>query len=179
MRRMWIGVFCLWLAGCSAAAEATPAGGAQPLPDLGPAPELTTDTWLNTDRPLRLADLRGRVVLVEMWTFGCINCRRLTPYVQAWHDAYAGEGLVVIGNHYPEFEHERDLDRLRAAVTELGVTYPVTQDNDGQTWRAYRNRYWPTIYLVDKRGRLRYQHIGEGAYTETEAAIRALLEEPA
>lgn len=174
-----MGVLSLLLAGCSASLEATPTTGAPRLPDLGPAPELTTDTWLNTDHPLRLADLRGQVVLVEMWTFGCINCQRLVPHVQRWHEAYAGEGLVVIGNHYPEFDYERDLEGLRAALSELEVTFPVAQDNDGATWRAYRNRYWPTTYLVDKRGRLRYQHIGEGAYAETEAAIRALLEEPA
>ncbi|MBP7693455.1 MAG: hypothetical protein KA764_16150 [Anaerolineales bacterium] len=90
---------------------------------------------------------------------------------------YAERGLVVIGNHYPEFGFERDLDNLRAAVVELDVPYPVAQDNDGATWRAYRTRYWPTLYLIDKRGDLRYTHIGQGAYDETEAAIRSLLSE--
>ena len=90
---------------------------------------------------------------------------------------YAERGLVVIGNHYPEFGFERDLDNLRAAVVELDVPYPVVQDNDGATWRAYRTRYWPTLYLIDKRGDLRYTHIGQGAYDETEAAIRSLLSE--
>jgi thiol-disulfide isomerase/thioredoxin len=147
------------------------------LPDLGPAPELTAETWLNTEHPLRLADLGGKVVLLEMWTFGCINCQRVIPHLQAWHDSYASQGLVVIGNHYPEFAYERDPDELGQALERLGVTYAVSQDNDGATWRAYGNRYWPTLYLIDKRGRLRYQHIGEGAYSGTESAIQSLLAE--
>jgi len=148
------------------------------LPDLGPAPELTNETWLNAEGPLRLADLGGKVVLLEMWTFGCINCQRVVPHIQAWHEAYASQGLVVVGNHYPEFARERDIDSLRQAVDQLGVTYAVAQDNEGATWRAYNNHYWPTLYLIDKRGHLRYQHIGEGAYAETEAAIQSLLDEP-
>jgi thiol-disulfide isomerase/thioredoxin len=148
------------------------------LPDLGPAPELTNETWLNAEGPLRLADLGGKVVLLEMWTFGCINCQRVVPHIQAWHEAYASQGLVVVGNHYPEFARERDIDSLRQAVDQLGVTYAVAQDNEGATWRAYNNHYWPTLYLIDKRGHLRYQHIGEGAYAEAEAAIQALLAEP-
>jgi thiol-disulfide isomerase/thioredoxin len=147
------------------------------LPDLGPAPELTNETWLNVGGPLRLADLGGSVVLLEMWTFGCINCQRVIPHVQAWHETYGPQGLVVIGNHFPEFSSERDLAALGRAVERLGVTYAVAQDNDGATWRAYDNHYWPTLYLIDKQGRLRYQHIGEGAYDETEAAIQALLAE--
>jgi thiol-disulfide isomerase/thioredoxin len=161
-------------------AEALTAGSSvqiPDLPDLGPAPELTNETWLNVESPLRLADLGGKVIRLEMWTFGCINCQRVIPHVQAWHEAYASEGLVVIGNHFPEFAHERGLDALGQAVERLGVTYAVAQDNDGATWEAYRNRYWPTLYLIDKQGRLRYQHIGEGAYAETEAAIQALLAE--
>ena len=148
------------------------------LPDLGPAPELTNESWLNAEGPLRLADLGGKVVLLEMWTFGCINCQRVVPHIRAWHEAYASQGLVVIGNHFPEFAHERDLDALRRAVERLGATYVVAQDNDGATWRAYNNHYWPTLYLIDKRGHIRYQHIGEGAYAETEAAIQSLLDEP-
>jgi thiol-disulfide isomerase/thioredoxin len=171
-------------AGCAATAAAqSPSTPGRPsteipaLPDLGPAPELTNDSWLNVDRPLRLADLEGKIVLLEMWTFGCINCQRVIPHVQAWHEAYRERGLVVIGNHFPEFAYEKDLEALREAVGRLGVTYPVAQDNDGATWRAYRNGYWPTLYLIDHHGRLRYQHIGEGAYAETEAAIQALLAE--
>ena len=147
------------------------------LVNYGPAPELTNTVWLNTVRPLRLAELRGQVVLIDMWTFGLINCRNVLPSLRGWHQTYAEQGLVIIGNHYPEFGFERDLDNLRAAVLELEVPYPVAQDNEGATWRAYRTRYWPTLYLIDKRGDLRYTHIGEGAYDATEAAIRSLLSE--
>lgn len=179
MRLLLVSVFAVLVSGCSTAAAPQPIPEAASLPNLGAAPELTSDTWLNTEAPLRLAGLRGQVVLVEMWTFGCINCQRVIPHLQAWHEEYSGQGLVVIGNHFPEFDFERDLHALRKAVASRGITFPVAQDNDGETWRAYHNRYWPTIYLVDKQGRLRYEHIGEGAYDETEAAIQALLREPA
>jgi hypothetical protein len=98
--------------------------------------------------------------------------------LREWHHAYGDHGLVIIGNHYPEFNSERDLDNLKEALVRLDVPYPVAQDNDGGTWRAYKNRYWPSLYLIDKWGRIRYTHIGEGAYQETEAAIQALLAEP-
>jgi cytochrome oxidase Cu insertion factor (SCO1/SenC/PrrC family) len=98
--------------------------------------------------------------------------------LRKWHNTYAEQGLVIIGNHYPEFSHEADLDNLRAAVEELNIPYAVAQDNDRATWGAYDNRYWPTLYLIDKQGRIRYTYIGEGAYAETEAAIQALLAEP-
>lgn len=158
-------------------AEATVDIGAAKLKDLGRAPELTNDVWLNSDRPLRLEELRGKVVLLDMWTFGCINCQHVIPSLRGWYQTYGDQGLVVIGNHYPEFGYEEDLGNLKDALVRLDVPYPVAQDNDGKTWRAYRNRYWPTLYLIDKRGHLRYQHIGEGAYEETEQAIRALLAE--
>lgn len=147
------------------------------LPDLGAAPELENDVWLNTSQPLRLADLRGQVVLLEMWTFGCINCKHVIPKLREWHDEYTSEGLVIIGNHYPEFAYEADLDNLKAAVDELEIQYAVAQDNEGRTWRAYENHYWPALFLIDKNGRIRYQHIGEGAYDQTEDAIRLLLAE--
>lgn len=149
-----------------------------PLPDLGEAPELSNETWLNVDGPLRFSDLQGKVVLLHMWTFGCINCKRTIPYIQEWHETYADQGLVVIGNHYPEFDYERDLGRLAQAVNDLGITYAVAQDNERKTWGAYNNRYWPTLYLIDKAGHIRYIHIGEGRYAETESAIQALLAEP-
>ncbi len=98
--------------------------------------------------------------------------------MREWHQQYAGQGLVIIGNHYPEFAHEKDLDNLKDAIQRLNVPYAVAQDNEGKTWRAYHNHYWPALYLIDKRGHIRYQHIGEGAYAETEAAIQALLAEP-
>ena len=97
--------------------------------------------------------------------------------MREWHKDYKDQGLVLIGNHYPEFSHEKDLENLKQAVSELGIEYPVAQDNDGSTWRAYNNHYWPTLYLIDKKGNLRYVHIGEGAYDETEAAIQTLLAE--
>jgi hypothetical protein len=99
------------------------------------------------------------------------------PSLREWHQKYASQGLVVIGNHYPEFPHERDLDNLREAVAELDVPYAVAQDNEGETWRAYNSRFWPTLYLIDKRGKIRYSHIGEGSYNVTEAAIQTLLSE--
>ncbi len=147
------------------------------LPDLGPAPELTNETWLNVDKPLRLADLRGKVVIVEMWTLGCINCQHVIPSLKEWYSQYKDQGLVIIGNHYPEFDYEADFNNLKEAVARYGIQYPVAQDNDGATWRAYKNQYWPTLYLVDKQGHIRYVHIGEGSYKETEDNIKALLEE--
>ena len=98
--------------------------------------------------------------------------------MREWHNTYADQGLVIIGNHYPEFSHEADLENLKAALERFEIPYPVAQDNDRATWSAYNNRYWPTLYLIDKKGQIRYTHIGEGAYAETEAAIQALLAEP-
>lgn len=147
------------------------------LRDYGPAPEISGDSWLNTDVPLRLNNLKGKVVLLDMWTFGCINCIHIIPSVRDWHDKYAADGLVIIGNHFPEFSYEHDIANIREAIVRLDVPYAVTQDNSGTTWSAYNNRYWPTVYLIDKQGHLRYQHIGEGAYDQTEAAIQDLLKE--
>jgi thiol-disulfide isomerase/thioredoxin len=147
------------------------------LPDLGPAPELTNSIWLNTDSPMRLAALRGKVVALEMWTFDCINCQHVIPALKAWYASYRDKGFVLIGNHFPEFSRERDLANLKQAVAVAGITYPVAQDNEGTTWHAYRNNYWPALYLIDKRGRIRYVHVGEGAYDQTEANIQSLLAE--
>jgi len=148
------------------------------LPIIKPAPELHEGIWLNTDVPLKLEALRGQVVLLEMWTFGCINCIRTLPYVSEWHSLYKDEGLVVIGNHYPEFDWEADLANLRESLNRLEVDYPILQDNDRETWSEYNNRYWPTIYVIDKQGNIRYTHIGEGRYEQTEQAIIDLLAEP-
>ena len=147
------------------------------LPDLGIAPELTNDTWLNVDAPLRLANLRGKVVIVEMWTFGCINCKNVMPSLKEWHSKYNDAGLVIIGNHFPEFSYEQDLENLKTAIAQNDIQYAVVQDNDGATWQAYKNIYWPALYLIDKQGRIRYIHIGEGNYKETEQNIQTLLAE--
>jgi len=193
MRAVWKAtsvLVCLGLAACGAAGVGSvtlvednpptsqPTLAPVALEDLGPAPELNNQVWLNTDQPLRLEDLRGKVVLLDMWTFGCINCRHVIPSLRGWYQSYGDKGLVVIGNHYPEFGYEADLDNLKQALVDLDVPYPVAQDNQGETWRAYKNRYWPALYLIDKRGHIRHRHIGEGAYAETEAAIQTLLAEP-
>ena len=112
-----------------------------------------------------------------MWTFDCINCRNVIPSLRDWYTKYRDKGLVVIGNHFPEFDYERDLGNLKDAIQRLNVPYAVAQDNDGATWRAYGTRYWPTWFVIDKRGHLRYTHIGEGAYVETEQVIQDLLKE--
>jgi thiol-disulfide isomerase/thioredoxin len=143
------------------------------------APELAQISgYVNTD-PLTIADLRGKVVLVDFWTYSCINCIRTIPYLNAWHDKYADDGLVIVGVHTPEFEFEKDPDNVRAAVEKFGIEYPVAQDNDKGTWKAYENRYWPRKYLIDNEGYIRYDHIGEGAYAETEKVIQSLLGERA
>jgi thiol-disulfide isomerase/thioredoxin len=156
-----------------------PAGGvAVPLEDLGPAPELTGITaWINTP-PTTLADLRGKVVLVHFWTFGCINCIHVQPYVKAWFDRYAADGFVVLGVHTPELSFERDLGNVRQAVAQDGVRFPVAFDPDFATWNAYRNSYWPAFYFVDRAGRIRHVHFGEGDYDGSEAVIQELLAEP-
>ena len=161
----------------SGSSTAPPTAAAH-YPDMGLAPELTNQVWINSPQPLRLAGLRGKVVLLDMWTFECINCQHVVPYLEGWYQKYSAEGLVVIGNHFPEFPYERDLGNLKDAVKQQGITYPVDQDNDGATWNAYSNKYWPTMYLIDKHGHIRYMTIGEGNYAATEAAIKALLQEP-
>ena len=135
--------------------------------------------WLNTagGRPLALRELRGTVVLIDFWTYSCINCLRTLPHVKAWDHAYRRSGLVIVGVHSPEFAFERVPDNVRSAVRRLGVRYPVALDNDFATWRAYSNNYWPAKYLIDKAGRVRFTHFGEGAYDETETRIRQLLGE--
>lgn len=150
---------------------------ASALKDYGLAPELHNKVWLNVEHPLRLADLRGKVVLLEMWTFDCINCQHVMPALKGWHQKYSDQGLVIIGNHYPEFANEAKLDNLKQAVQRFEIPYAVAQDNDGATWNAYDNRYWPALYLIDKNGHIRYVTIGEGAYDETESAIKTLLAE--
>ncbi|WP_305806474.1 cytochrome c biogenesis protein DipZ [Stenotrophomonas sp. YIM B06876] len=147
------------------------------LADLGPMPSLAGATlWLNSP-PLTTAGLRGKVVLVDFWTYSCINCLRALPYVRAWAEKYAKQGLVVIGVHAPEFAFEKDPGNVRDAVRELGIHYPVALDNDYAIWRAFNNQYWPAHYFIDARGRIRYAHFGEGEYDRSEAVIRQLLRE--
>ena len=147
------------------------------LPVIGTAPEFAGVTaWLNSE-VLSMDKLRGRPVLIDFWTFGCINCIRTLPHVRAWHDAYAPHGLVVVGVHTPEFKHEYVEENVRESLPSRGVIWPVAMDNGYKTWRAYNNRFWPHKFLIDQEGRIRYHHIGEGAYQETEKAIRALLAE--
>ncbi|KRG42879.1 cytochrome C biogenesis protein [Stenotrophomonas pictorum JCM 9942] len=147
------------------------------LADLGPMPPLAGATlWLNSP-PLDNAALRGKVVLVDFWTYSCINCLRALPYVRAWSDKYAAQGLVVVGVHAPEFAFEKDPGNVRRAVRELGIGYPVALDNDYAIWRAFNNQYWPAHYFIDANGRVRYRHFGEGNYARSEAVIRQLLRE--
>ncbi|WP_455377198.1 redoxin domain-containing protein [Petrachloros mirabilis] len=140
------------------------------------APDITNSTWLNSD-PLRLGDLKGKVVMVEFWTFGCYNCRNVEPYVKQWHRKYADRGFVVIGVHSPEFLHERDIDNVKRYLQEHDIRFAVPIDNDFSTWNKYGNRYWPAMYLIDKRGVIRHIRAGEGGYEETERLIQALLAE--
>lgn len=132
--------------------------------------------WLNSP-PLTPAQLRGKVVVVDFWTYSCINCLRALPYVRAWAEKYRGSGLVVIGVHAPEFAFERDERNVRRAVRDLGITYPVVLDNDLAIWRAFDNQYWPAHYFIDAQGRIRHHHFGEGAYAESERTIQQLLAE--
>lgn len=158
-------------------AGAPPAPITVTLQDRGPAPEFSgIGAWMNGEETT-IAGLRGQVVLIDFWTLGCINCRRTLPYVRQWHDRYAPHGLKVIGVHTPEFAYEKDQERVRQAMAELGVTWTVAIDNQKGTWYAWRNRWWPRKYLIDAGGTLRYDRIGEGAYEQTEHAIRLLLEE--
>jgi thiol-disulfide isomerase/thioredoxin len=130
--------------------------------------------WLNSEA-LTADALRGRVVLVDFWTYSCVNWLRTLPYVRAWAERYREDGLVVVGAHAPEFGFEHDLDNVRRATRELGVGHPVVIDNDFTIWRSFENQYWPAVYLVDRGGRVRFHHFGEGAYEETERAIQQLL----
>jgi cytochrome c biogenesis protein CcdA/thiol-disulfide isomerase/thioredoxin len=151
-----------------------------PLNDIGPAPEFTdTQDWFNTpgDKPLTMKGLRGKVVLIDFWTYSCINCIRTLPYLNAWNKRYAKDGLVIVGVHTPEFPFEREASNVEEAIKTEGIEYPVVQDNEMGTWNAYGNLYWPAEYFVDAKGEVRYAHFGEGEYEEKEQVIRELLAE--
>ena len=143
-----------------------------------PAPEIVSSIWINSE-PLKMEKLRGKVVMVEFWTFGCWNCRNIEPYVKQWHEKYEKDGLVVIAVHSPEFNHEKEVARVKDYVEENNISYAVPIDNDFRNWRRYKNRYWPTLYVIDKKGTIQYTRIGEGAYEQTEKTIQRLLAEPA
>jgi thiol-disulfide isomerase/thioredoxin len=134
--------------------------------------------YINTS-PLTLKELKGKVVLVDFWTYSCINCIRTLPYLVDWNAKYSDEGLVIVGVHTPEFEFEKNTENVKAAVEKFGIKYPVFQDNDKGTWNAYDNSYWPRKYIIDSEGYIRYDHIGEGGYSETEKVIQTLLAERA
>jgi thiol-disulfide isomerase/thioredoxin len=141
------------------------------------APEFDKVTGYINTKPINLSDLKGKVVLVDFWTYSCINCIRTIPYLIDWNEKYADKGLVIVGVHAPEFEFEKNIDNVKAAVEKFGIKYPIIQDNDKGTWNAYENRYWPQKYIVDNEGFIRYDHIGEGGYAETEKVIQSLLQE--
>lgn len=139
------------------------------------APELRgLSSWVNS-KPLTIESQRGKVVLLQFWTLGCINCKNTLPYVKELNRKYAGKGLVVLGIHAPEFSYEAEEKNLRAAIKEYGLTYPIAADKDMQTWRAYNNRYWPAFYLIDKSGQIVHSQFGEGQYVELEEKIKAYL----
>ena len=140
------------------------------------APEFVEGTWINSDA-LPLNKLRGQVVLVEFWTFGCYNCRNTLPAVKDWDTKYREHGLTIVGVHTPETESEYVLDNVRREVSSLGIKYAVVTDNDYKTWKAYNVEAWSTIYVIDKQGRIRWLHVGEGRYEETESVIKSLLAE--
>ena len=170
------------LSGSSQGSAAAAAAGADAdtLHDYGKAPDFKDITsWINTPggRPLTLAGLRGKVVLVDFWTYSCVNCIRTLPYLKAWDARYRSAGLVIVGVHTPEFAFEHVVSNVRGAVAEHGIHYPVAVDDDYGTWNAYGNQYWPADYLIDRNGKLRDAHFGEGAYAQTEADIRTLLGE--
>jgi len=155
--------------------QTIPAAGSLPvegaLPSLGGAIE-----WLNTP-PLNAAGLRGKVVLIDFWTYTCINWRRTLPYVHAWAEKYKGRGLLVIGVHTPEFSFEKDVNNVRQAAKEIGVDYPIAIDSNYEVWRAFNNQFWPALYIVDAQGRIRHHQFGEGGYQRAEVIIQQLLAE--
>jgi thiol-disulfide isomerase/thioredoxin len=148
------------------------------LPQMGEAPGFDGATkWLNTDKPLTKDDLKGKVVLVDFWTYTCINCIRTLPHVTRWYDKYKDQGFVVIGVHSPEFAFEKNTDNVLAAIKQYNIHYPVPQDNDFTIWKGFNNQYWPAEYLIDAKGVVRRTHFGEGEYDEMEKAIQDLLKE--
>ena len=167
-----IGVASLGISGETARDTSAPIAVAAPQ---GTAPDFTgIGKWFNS-APLKVADLRGKVVLVNFWTYGCVNCINALPHVVALNEKYKDRGLVVVGVHTPEFPFERSASNVQAALKRHGITYPVAQDNDSQTWNAWRNQYWPAQYIIDQNGKIVFQHAGEGQYEQIERTIAGLL----
>jgi thiol-disulfide isomerase/thioredoxin len=177
-RRFLNGAFVSLAAGIAESVRAKPRGSTLLLPiSEGELPTLKHATeWLNS-QPLDAANLRGKVVLVNFWTYTCINWLRTLPYIRGWSDKYKGQGLVVIGVHTPEFSFEHKIENVRRAAEEMKVEYPIAIDNDYAIWRAFENEYWPALYFVDATGRIRYHRFGEGEYERSEIVIRELLRE--
>lgn len=140
-----------------------------------PAPEIQgIEHWINSE-PVSVNDFKGSVILVDFWTYGCINCQRAVPHVIEMHKRYKDQGLIVIGVHTPEFRHGGEIENVEREVANYGIEYPVAMDNNYKTWRAYNNHYWPAVYLIDKAGNVVYRRFGEGGYEQTEAKIKELL----
>ena len=167
-------VAAIWVAGQADPSDTIAAVDVENLPVGAAAPDLVARGWLNSP-PLSGAHLAGKVVVYDFWTYSCVNCVRTLPYLRAWHDRYARDGLVLVGVHSPEFDFEKDHGNVEAAVHRLKVTWPVALDDDMAIWRAFQNRYWPAKWVADRQGRIRYFHAGEGNYAETEDVIRSLL----
>ena len=160
--------------------NSTDTRGGGMLPQVASAPDFVgNQRWFNTqgNKPLTKSDLRGKVYLVDFWTYTCINCIRTFPYLKAWYEKYENKGFEIVGVHTPEFAFEKSAKNVQGAINQNGLKYPVAQDNDFKTWDAFRNQYWPAHYLIDAKGQIRYIHYGEGDYLETEEAIRSLLRE--
>jgi cytochrome c biogenesis protein CcdA/thiol-disulfide isomerase/thioredoxin len=182
MAAQWDVAAVAWLTQALAPAAAAAAPGAGeggatgPAAATAPAPEFTgLQRWFNVEQPLTMAGLRGQVVLVDFWTLSCINCVRTLPHLQRWHQRFAARGLVIVGVHTPEFAHEREAAQVQAAIRRHGLGYAVAQDNQYATWRAWGTRYWPSLYLVDREGRVVFRHVGEGDYEHIEAQIERAL----
>jgi thiol-disulfide isomerase/thioredoxin len=173
-------IVMLLLAGSAAPAFCGDAARATETPFTVAATQATAPdfvglgNWFNST-PLKLADLRGKVVLVNFWTYGCVNCVNMLPHVTKLYAKYRDRGFVVIGIHTPEFPFERSASNVQTALKRHGITYPVAQDNDSQTWNAYRNRYWPAQYIVDQNGKIVFQHDGEGQYEAIDRTVARLL----
>jgi thiol-disulfide isomerase/thioredoxin len=156
----------------------TPPVDVKHLDVLGPAPALDAKGWVNSP-PLASKELAGKVVLYDFWTYSCINCRRTFPYLRSWYQRYRADGLVIVGVHSPEFDFEKSHKNVQAAAKRLDVTWPIALDDDMTIWNAFENNAWPADYFADRRGRIRFTHVGEGDYTEGENVIRELLGIPA